>query len=133
MLKWKDDRKQFVGLSISGSGKDASPQIEIMKIQINTDHNIQGSESLSRHTEAVVQDGLGHLAEHITRIEVHLTDENGRKGGNHDKRCMMEARLEGHHPIAVTQEAETIEQAIGGATDKLKSLIEHTLGRLSSR
>jgi len=46
---------------------------------------------------------------------------------------MMEARLEGHQPIAVTQEAETIEQAIGGAADKLKSLIEHTLGWLSSR
>src|SRR5665213_2501960 len=104
-----------------------------MKIQINTDHTIQGSESLSQHTETVVQDALGHLAEHITRIEVHLSDENGKKHGNHDKRCMMEARLEGHQPMAVTHDAETIEQAIGGAAHKLKSSLEHTLGRLSGR
>jgi hypothetical protein len=125
--------KKFVRLSTLNCGEDVSLQIEIMKIQINTDHNIQGSESLSRHTETVVQDALGHLAEHITRVEVHLSDENAKKSGEHDKRCMMEARLQGHQPIAVTHEAETIEQAIGGAAGRLKSLVEHTLGRLSGR
>jgi len=104
-----------------------------MKIQINTDHNIQGSESLSEHVETVVQDTLGHLAEHITRIEIHLSDENGGKGGSHDKRCIMEARLEKHQPMAVTQEAETIEQSIVGAAHKLKTLLDHTLARLGNR
>jgi ribosome-associated translation inhibitor RaiA len=45
----------------------------------------------------------------------------------------MEARLEGHQPIAVTHEAETIDQAIDGAADKLKRLLDHTLGRLRDR
>jgi hypothetical protein len=35
-------------------------------------------------------------------VEVHLSDENGKKGGSHDKRCMMEARLEGHQRGALT-------------------------------
>ncbi|MBE0545141.1 MAG: HPF/RaiA family ribosome-associated protein [Verrucomicrobia bacterium] len=64
-----------------------------------------------------------------TRVEVHLSDENGEKTGGRDKRCMMEARLEGHQPIAVTDEAETIAQAIDGAADKLKSALDSTLGR----
>jgi ribosome-associated translation inhibitor RaiA len=43
---------------------------------------------------------------------------------------MMEARLEGRQPIAVTDEAATVELAVNGAADKLARLIEHTLGKL---
>lgn len=102
-----------------------------MKIQINTDNNIEGREELAKKAEATVEGTLGHLAEQITRVEVHLSDENSGKGGSHDKRCMMEARLEGHQPIAVTDEAETIAQAIDGAADKLKSALDSMLGRLN--
>lgn len=102
-----------------------------MKIQINSDNNISGREELIQQAQATVESTLGHLAEHITRIEVHLSDENGHKRGGNDKRCMMEARLQGHQPIAVTHEAETIGQAIDGAADKLRNALDHTLGRLS--
>lgn len=104
-----------------------------MKIQINTGNHIAGRDTLSQQTEATVASTLGHLAEHITRVEVHLSDENSHKGGSHDKRCMMEARLEGHQPIAVTSEAENIDQAIHGAVEKLKRLLDHTLGRMNNR
>ncbi len=104
-----------------------------MKMQINTDDNIKGSAELEQQTEAVVESALGHLAEHVTRIEIHLSDENGDKTGGRDKRCMMEARMKGHQPIAATHEAETIDQAINGAVEKLKSLLDHTLGRLNNR
>jgi hypothetical protein len=59
-----------------------------MKIQINTDNHIEGSEELAEQAEATVESTLGHLAEHITRVEVHLSDENSDKGGAHDKRCV---------------------------------------------
>ncbi|MGK2904962.1 MAG: HPF/RaiA family ribosome-associated protein [Desulfuromonadales bacterium] len=104
-----------------------------MKIQINTDNNIEGSVELSRRAEAVVKSALGRFTGQITRVEVHLSDENSHKGGAHDKRCMMEARLEGQQPIAVTDEAETIDEAIDGAVEKLKRSLDHTLGRLSDR
>jgi ribosome-associated translation inhibitor RaiA len=104
-----------------------------MKIQINTDNNIEGSEELAEQAEATVESTLGHLAEHITRVEVHLSDENSDKGGSRGKRCMMEARLEGHQPIAVSDEAESIGQAIDGAAEKLKRSLDHTLGKLSDR
>jgi ribosome-associated translation inhibitor RaiA len=104
-----------------------------MKIQINSDNNITAREQLTEQAKATVESTLGHLTEHISRVEVHLSDENSNKGGTNDKRCMMEARLEGHQPIAVTDEAETIAQAIAGAADKLKHSLDHTLGRLNDR
>lgn len=103
-----------------------------MQIQINTDHNVQGHESPAASVQATVESALTRFSGHITRVEVHLGDENGDKHGRADKRCMMEARLEGHQPIAVTHHAATIGQAIDGAAAKMVRRLEHTLGRLHS-
>ena len=101
-----------------------------MKIQVNTDHNIHGREATIEQIEATVEAALGHLSEHITRVEVHVSDENAKKYGSTDKHCMMEARLEKHQPIAVTEDAATLDEAINGAAHKLKRLLDHTLSRL---
>jgi ribosome-associated translation inhibitor RaiA len=103
-----------------------------MKIQVNTDHNIHAHEATIEQVEATVESMLGHLAEHITRVEIHLSDENAKKGGSTDKRCMMEARLEKHQPIAVTEVASSLDEAVEGAAEKLKRLLDHTLGRLNT-
>ena len=107
--------------------------MKIMKIQINTDNHITGRETLVEQAEATITGALGHLAKHVTRVEVHLSDENGEKTGGRDKRCMMEARLEGRQPIAVTDESDSLVGAITGAADKLKRSLDHTLGRLTDR
>ena len=70
-----------------------------MQIQINTDHNIQGYESAAASVGAKVETALRRFSSHITRVEVHSEDENASKRGGDDKRCMMEARLEGHPPV----------------------------------
>ena len=101
-----------------------------MHVQTNTGRSIEGSEALSAQVEAVVVGALGRLADRVTRVEVHLSDENSTKGGADDKRCMMEARLEGRPPTAVTHHAATIEQAMDGAAAKLARAIESTLARL---
>ncbi len=102
-----------------------------MQIQINTDGNIEGHERLATQVSSVVESALSRHSDHITRVEVHLSDENSdKKSGNDDMRCMMEARLEGHQPLAVTHHAATVDEAVDGAADKLTRLIESTLGRL---
>ena len=101
-----------------------------MQIQVNTDHTIEGHEVLTARIRGIVGSALSRMSDHITRVEVHLTDERGPKSGKNDKRCMMEARLEGRQPIAVTDEAATLDLAVDGAADKLARLIEHTLGKL---
>lgn len=101
-----------------------------MQIQINTDHNIEAHEALAAHISSVVESALSQISEHITRVEVHLSNENSdKKHGNDDLRCMMEARLEGRQPVAVTHHAKTLDQAVDGAADKLCRLIDSTLGR----
>lgn len=104
-----------------------------MNIQINTDDNIAGGAELEGLTKAAVEASLGHLAEQVTRVEVHLRDENSTKGGSADKRCLLEARLEGHQPLAVTAAAGNVAQAIESAAVKLKRSLIHTLGRLDGR
>lgn len=101
-----------------------------MKIQLNTDAHIDGNEALAAQVGATVEHVLDRFSEHITRVEVHLADEDGGKNGQKDQRCMLEARLEGRQPVAVTDHAATMEQAVQGAAQKLAHLLGSTLGRL---
>lgn len=101
-----------------------------MHVQTNTDRNIQASESLAAQVEAAVTGALGRLGAQVTRVEVHLSDENGSRSGADDKRCLMEARLEGRPPTAVTHRAATVQQAVDGAAGKLARSIESTLARV---
>jgi len=80
----------------------------------------------------VVEGALSRFSKRITRVEVHITDENAHKDGHDDTRCVMEARLEGRPPIAATCQESSVEKAVSGAATKLKHLIESTLGRESS-
>jgi len=102
-----------------------------MQIQINTDHNIEGHQALTEQFSGVVENALTRFSEHITRVDVHLSDENSsKKDGTNDMRCMMEAHIKGRQPIAVTHQSTTLDQAVEGASDKLANLIESTLERL---
>jgi ribosome-associated translation inhibitor RaiA len=102
-----------------------------MKIQVNTDANIDGHERLAAHVSATIEHALKRFVDHVTRVEVHLSDENADKSGLQDQRCMLEARLQGRQPVAVTEHAATQEQAVNGATQKLVRLLDSTLGRLN--
>jgi ribosomal subunit interface protein len=101
-----------------------------MTIQFNTDNKVTVSEELRTPLISLISKGLSRFSHQITRVEVHLSDENGDKQGLNDKRCMIEARLAGMKPIAVTNHANTHEQAIEGAIDKLKTSLDTILGRL---
>ena len=71
--------------------------------------------------------------EDLTRVEVHLSDENGGKSGPKDKRCKMEARPKGHQPILVSHDADSLTQAVEGAAQKLEHALEHLFGKLRGK
>ena len=100
-----------------------------MQIQVNTDNHIAGREALAAHVETVVESTLRHVGDHVTRVEVHLSDENSVKSGAEDMGCVMEARLTHHQPIAVTNHADNLHQAIEGAARKLKAALESVIGK----
>jgi ribosome-associated translation inhibitor RaiA len=103
-----------------------------MTIQLNSDNNLSIHENFGNKLSATLKEQLSRYEEHITRIEVHLSDENGTKKGMNDKRCLLEARMEGRQPIAVTEMADTHELAVSGAIQKLKHSLERIMDRIKN-
>lgn len=104
-----------------------------MQVQVNTDNNIYASEDTIASVEAEVRTILAQLADHLTRIEVHLSDQSAGRSSGEDKRCMLEARPAGSEPLAVTYQAATIDEALTGAARKLKGLLASNIASAKSR
>ena len=101
-----------------------------MTIQINTDNNLSVHEAFGNKLDDLLSEELSRFSEHITRLEVHLSDENGSKDGINDERCLLEARPEGRQPIAVAERANDYELAVSGAIKKLKTSLDKIVGKL---
>lgn len=112
-----------------------------MKIQINSDDHVDANEAMAAEVTATIEEALSRFSTQISRVEVHLSDENAGKGGHGakstpgatpppgDKRCVLEARLEGRQPVAVTAHALELPQAVRVAADKMVHRLQTTLGR----
>ena len=104
-----------------------------MHININTDKTIERHQGLDQHVDTVVKAAVGRFGEHITRVEVHLSDENSQKSADGGNRCLLEARVTGYQPIAVSEHSANLHQAISGAAEKLKRAVDSALGRLHDK
>ena len=94
-----------------------------MHIQVHTDNHIEGDQRLSEYAETGIHLALGHLTDRVTRVDVHLADENGDKVSARDKRCTLEAHSSGETPVAVTHHAGTVRDAFSGAAEKLERVL----------
>ena len=102
-----------------------------MQITISTDNHIEGSDRMENYFSEVLNTSLKRFEDKITSLEVHLSDENsGEKGGLDDKKCVIEARVNGLPPQAVTNHAPSVELAIKGAADKMKKLLDHSFDKM---
>jgi ribosome-associated translation inhibitor RaiA len=101
-----------------------------MTIQINTDKTLNGEKRRCDFFSSQISEALERFESQITRIEVHLKDESGRKDGFNDISCLLEARIEGRKPIAITNQANTMDIAVTGAIAKIKTSIESILGKI---
>ncbi len=102
-----------------------------MQVLVNSNHSISVTADLEERIKATVETELDRFDDHLTRVEVHLNDENSNKSGPHDKRCQMEARVKGHDPISATHKAEILDLAINGAAEKLNHALSHALDKLN--
>lgn len=103
-----------------------------VQIQVNTDRNIEGGERLVQEVEEMVAGALKRFGDRITRVEVHLSDENAQKGGR-DTRCLMEARAAGLDPVVVDELAADVQRAVRGAAGRLERALDSRLGKLGRR
>jgi ribosome-associated translation inhibitor RaiA len=103
-----------------------------MKILINTDHNISGNEEMREPLRAAIENAFERFSEHLTRVEVKISDENADKDSDNDKRCVLEVRLKGMQPIVVKSHGNSIENAVDEAIDKMKTSLDTVMGRLQN-
>lgn len=101
-----------------------------MQVQVNTGNGIENKETLERWADQFLNESLARFKQDITRVEIQLSEEGSARKGATDKRCMLEARLTGHDPVAVSHYGETQDEAFRGATQKLIRAIERTFGKL---
>lgn len=104
-----------------------------MQIQVHSDNHIDGSARLAEWVSASVASKVERYDEELTRVVVHLNDENAHKAGASDKRCQIEARPKGQAPISVTHKAESLEFALDGALEKLGHALDHQMGKLRNK
>jgi hypothetical protein len=100
-----------------------------MQIQVNSDKSVVVDAGLILSVQERVSDVLDRFSDQITRVEVHLSDVDGERSGAHDKRCLLEARVSGRDPVAVTNQAPSPEEAASGAALKMQRLLSSMFGR----
>jgi len=117
--------------SSARSGADHPEGPVPMLIQVNTGSQTHHTAQRTDEVQALIENKLGRFADRITRVEVHLTDENSaEKTGGNDKKCMIEVRMAGRQPISTTDHGATHDQALLGAAGKMQSQIDTIVGRI---
>jgi len=100
-----------------------------MQIQVNSDKTVTVDASLTGFVKSETQRILATAAAKVTRVEVHLSDVNGRKSGPADKRCVVEARPAGARPLSTSATAKKLDAAIGQALRKMQRALRSFFGR----
>lgn len=111
---------------------DWSQEGQNMHIQVNTDNHIHGDDRLAEVVEEVVAGALNPVAKRITRVEVHIKDVNGPKGGE-DIHAIVEARPEGMRPYAAQEQGTDIRATVKTAAETLRRRLESEFGKRDER
>lgn len=104
-----------------------------MKVQFNTDNHITGTEELEAFVTEKINTSLERFSDRITRVEVHLSDQNAHKGGADDIQCKLEVRLEGMKPVTVVSKSNAKEKALTEAISKVKSALNSAIGKMRDK
>lgn len=100
-----------------------------MLIQVNFG-DVERSDAIDQFVRDKVMSHLGHLAEKLTRVEVHLRDDNSSaKSSHNDKRCTMEARPAGRQPLVVEHTGDDLYRVITETAGKLSRAVKTNVDR----
>ena len=100
-----------------------------MQVQFNSSSSVMGTENVAERIEAQFREKLARFTDRLTRVEIHVRDENGAKGGANDKSCTIEARPRSGKPIGVTEHASKVDDAARKAANTLSQRLERHFGK----
>lgn len=103
-----------------------------MEILVRSDNSVTVDETLRSTLEAAVSRPLKRFESRLTRIELYLSDENKQKAGSDDKRCLLEARPEGHDAVQASHKASTWSEAVTESARKMERLLNDFFERRRS-
>lgn len=103
-----------------------------MEININTNTSIEADKRMVAYLKEEIRNALSIFNDKLTRVEVHLADENGPKTDVDSIVCKLEARPRGLQPVMVSSKESTMHKAVVSASSKLKSALQTKFGKLSN-
>lgn len=105
-----------------------------MHILLHADPQIENHAATAQHLETLVKTTLHRFGGRITRVEAHLSDENGasRSTGD-DIHCTMQAHVVGLDTVVAKGKGGSAHQAIDGTLQKLKRAIGTALAKPVNR
>ncbi len=103
-----------------------------MVIQLHADRSLSIHEEYASKLTGVILRELDRFAELLTRVELHLADENAQRKTKEDKKCTIEAKLKSKHPVAVTSHGDTYDNAVTGAILKLQASLNTIVGKMQN-
>ena len=103
-----------------------------MFVQVSTDNQIVTDAGANARLEERIREKLKRFEKRLTHVEMHISDANGSKGSDGDKKVSLELRANGHAPVAVHAEAARIDTAVTAAADKALRALDHALGKLQN-
>ncbi|HVM22366.1 MAG TPA: HPF/RaiA family ribosome-associated protein [Sphingomicrobium sp.] len=104
-----------------------------MQFLFNSDNQTPLGADAAERAEAIVASRLDRISDRLTRVEVHVSDVDGPRNGGDDMRCAIEIRPNGMRPITATDQAATVETAIGSAADKVLKAFDRQVGKTTTR
>ena len=96
-----------------------------MQIQVHTNDNIQGGESLMRWAQVEADAKLARFREHVTRVELFLSGVGSGGGGGPRPAAAQRG--------AATAEAAKVADAVAAALDKLVRSLGDDITRAKDR
>ena len=105
-----------------------------MQVQVSTDNNINGSAKLIENIAAELQETLSRFGNQITRIDVHLRDNE--RPQIRRRRQELPARGPARRPAADGREPRSAPRCDRRSTarpSKLERALDHLVGKLSDR
>lgn len=100
-----------------------------MQIIFNSDNRIDGHDGVASSAETLLTERLSRFSSRLTRVEVHVADQNGPRGGADDIRTTIEARPTGGKPIAVSGNGASVDASVRDAAGKLVSSLDTEFGK----
>ena len=99
-----------------------------MKIQIHA-RDFEMTEALREHILRRCRFVLSRLRDSVRRVEIHLADENGPKGGV-DKRCLVRIKSDGFSEIVIKDVENDLYVAVDRALSRAKRSLLRRIGYL---